>query len=750
MLRGMRLHKNIGLFLLISVVLGLIVFGMYKNQNVEQWEGMLDREEYVWEEQSDGSYRMECFSEKVDKGNYSLQVVYDSKEELQYKVVDMEQNNGKNELGKEILSGVFKDGGTETVEKFNLKKQTRKLTLYVTTKDPTIKMGYWIMNSQNYHLQDYILILISLIVIVYLMCNVFPISVRRTEWSILLVCSLFVSIPCLSTFLNTGHDLWFHLERIIGMKGAIQSGQFPVRLSTAFLTGYGFSVDMMYPELFLYIPALLYTLGVSLVSSYKFLLIIINIATAFIGYISFRNLLKSERMGIYCALLYLFNPYRLVNMYCRAAIGEVLAQIFLPLLVWGMYELILGEWEKWWIIVWGTTGIIQSHIISVEISLGFVILIVMIAILYRLWKKGETTFVLVKRFKSTLKSAILIIALNAWYLIPFLTQLSDNYSIKNQDMDMQIWALEIGDIFRLFVDFDGYSATATTARQLYLSISPVVLLGVFIYSYYAFYKKNIEKNVQKIGNACLALGGLSCYISSKLFPWNWIKNFQIIYRGLRMIQYPWRFLTYAAVFLTIVTAIAMNELFENKQQAIIGVLLGVMFIGTMNCIDEYMGGKILIERKSDVTEYVESTSSMDYYQEGTSIKEFMEQGDTVKSDKPLDIINYKRNGMNLSFDIENVMENTVLQLPIYDYNMHKVYLDGTELKTTKCVSNQLQVTIPKEKKAGHVEVKMVEWKIFKIGNVVSVLTILGWIVVKIGTRGGKNGKRKNIISCAVL
>lgn len=52
-----------------------------------------------------------------------------------------------------------------------------------------------------------------------------------------LLSGLLTSMPYFCGFLNTGHDIGFHLERIIGMTGAMESGQFPVPVEYGFYAG---------------------------------------------------------------------------------------------------------------------------------------------------------------------------------------------------------------------------------------------------------------------------------------------------------------------------------------------------------------------------------------------------------------------------------------------------------------------------------------------------------------------------------
>ena len=79
-----------------------------------------------------------------------------------------------------------------------------------------------------------------------------PVGVRRRRDAMILVAAaLFASMPCMMTAIFDGHDLFFHLNRIEGMAGALRCGQFPVRIHTSTLLGYGYAAPQFYPELFL-------------------------------------------------------------------------------------------------------------------------------------------------------------------------------------------------------------------------------------------------------------------------------------------------------------------------------------------------------------------------------------------------------------------------------------------------------------------------------------------------------------------
>ena len=144
-------------------------------------------------------------------------------------------------------------------------------------------------------------------------------------------------------YLTAGHDIRFHLYRIESIKDALLAGQFPVRLHPTFNYGYGYATATVYPELFLYIPAVLRILGVSIPTTYQFFLFLINLATAWIMYYSVRSVTKSNFAAVTASVAYTLFPYRLVCLYERAAVGEALGMCFIPLVIAGIYHVFLKK-----------------------------------------------------------------------------------------------------------------------------------------------------------------------------------------------------------------------------------------------------------------------------------------------------------------------------------------------------------------------------------------------------------------------
>lgn len=147
---------------------------------------------------------------------------------------------------------------------------------------------------------------------------------------------LAVSIPAILPLLSLGfyepHDL-HHLADIYQMFRAFSSGQIPPRLGPDFTFGYGYPLFNFYYLLPFYLGAFWYFLSGSLTASFEFVFILSVIISVFGMY-----LFLKEFVGKFAALvgsiLFLYTPYRALQIYVRGAMGEALALSLLPFVLW--------------------------------------------------------------------------------------------------------------------------------------------------------------------------------------------------------------------------------------------------------------------------------------------------------------------------------------------------------------------------------------------------------------------------------
>lgn len=135
------------------------------------------------------------------------------------------------------------------------------------------------------------------------------------------------------------HDL-HHVADIYQMARAIQSGQFPPRLGPDFTFGYGYPLFNFYYVLPFYLGALFFFLVGSLMLSFK-LVFLVSIILSVIGmYLFLKELLEHEWSAVVGAILFLYTPYRAVQIYVRGAMGEAFALAILPIFAWTIVKVV--------------------------------------------------------------------------------------------------------------------------------------------------------------------------------------------------------------------------------------------------------------------------------------------------------------------------------------------------------------------------------------------------------------------------
>lgn len=348
---------------------------------------------------------------------------------------------------------------------------------------------------------------------------------RQSFW--IFIGLLFVmSFPLLNRQLYKGDDLFFHLLRTVGIKEGILSGQFPVRVDPAFLGGYGYGSSLFYPDIFLYIPAFFQILGLTPEISYRAFLVIIMALCFFIAYTCGRGISKSHYAAIIIAVVYSLSQYNLLNLYTRAALGEVQAYIFLPLILYGLYDLVFENYEKPWLLILGFIGIAFSHTITLEIAGLMAIGMSLVGI--------KRIIIAPRKIVKLVVSVLIVILCVSWFWIPLIEQTASG-SFKFQSLapvSISNYALRIPVVFSNSFNMAGDSFSFGTATLL------LCVLRIFI-------KRDYQTIHQRKKIDLYLIAGFVClFLVSKAFPWKYAPGF------LNFILFPWRFYILASLFLS--------------------------------------------------------------------------------------------------------------------------------------------------------------------------------------------------------
>lgn len=203
----------------------------------------------------------------------------------------------------------------------------------------------------------------------------------------ILILSLISLIPILN-LLNPGlpvtHDGQDHVARIANFYQNLSEGNVIPRWAGNLNWGYGNPILMFLYPLPSYVASLFHFIGFSFIDSTKLVFGTTYIFSGLAMYLWVNTFLR-KRAAFISSLLYLFAPYRFIDLYVRGAIGEHVAFVFPPLVLYFLLK--LSKKYSYWYVIGGLlsfAGLILSHN---AISLIFLPVIFLYA-LYLLWQSN--------------------------------------------------------------------------------------------------------------------------------------------------------------------------------------------------------------------------------------------------------------------------------------------------------------------------------------------------------------------------
>lgn len=195
-----------------------------------------------------------------------------------------------------------------------------------------------------------------------------------------LVLLILISIIPLLDFFKSGlpltHDGQDHVARIASFYQSLSEGNLIPRWGGDLNWLYGSPVLMFFYPLPSYFGSLFHSLGFSFVSSVKVVFGLSFILSGVFMYLWIKDFL-GEKAGLVAGLIYMFAPYRFVDLYVRGAIGECWGFVWPPLVCW--FVLKLSKKAQWRYLAGGSlslAALILSHnalsLMFLPVILGYI------------------------------------------------------------------------------------------------------------------------------------------------------------------------------------------------------------------------------------------------------------------------------------------------------------------------------------------------------------------------------------------
>ena len=549
------------------------------------------------------------------------------------------------------------------------------------------------------------------------------------------------SLPAFRSGIYNGHDLWYHMGRIQSIAEELANGQFPVRYEAQSWYGNGYISTTMYGNIFLYIPAILYNLGLPLYRAYNIYLILVNIAGTLIALYSFKGIFKDIKWAIVATLMHMLAGYYLVNLYVRAALGEYTATIFMPLIAYGIYRIYFEENNYHFLrkispLVLGYTGIINSHILS---AVMVTIAVLAFALIYI----KET----LKHIKELLLAMGLTLLINAFFIVPFLDfYLSFDFyaDAGTVGTNIQQYGMYLSQIFGLFPLGSGGRSAWSTVDEDCFRIGLLHVLG-FVFMVIAIIINIIKRNKSKASNGyklaltCFVIGLIAAFLSSVYFPWKIFTGDNPISNVMRSVQYPNRYFVIVSFCWTLCGTFAIKFIYDNYVKSNrIAIYLGlIVLIGAIAIAQTGIFMYSLSYRNTTITSLddFERDVLQDslYIEVGTDLEKLNSAPEVINGvDCEVVDLGYEK-GSHEYLITNNGKTEAQIHLPILSYKYIYAFTEsGEEIDTSTGDNNQIVITVP-EGFSDKVSIKFVEPVLWRISEIVSVLAfacMIWWIMYR--------------------
>lgn len=667
----------------------------------------------------------------LEKGSYTFNVAYEAKAgetvtgEAAAEIIDDLAADSQGNPSPVLASVPLDPGQTEAVLTLTLPQTTRGVRVVLRG---AVTAGVTAVLSDAPVWNDTAFFMLCLLLLAGL--GVW-IALRERKGDVLpeslavAVCAVAVfvaSLPALRDFLVYGHDLAFHLTRIESIKDGLLSGQFPVRIDPTFLNGYGYASSVMYGDLFLYVPALLRLCGVSMLVSWQAFLVLLNFFTAYVAYRAVKQWTGKAEVGLIAGVVFTLGIYRLMTLYTRASAGEALAMLFYPPVIVGMVLVLTqGKGVKW--LVLGMTGLVQSHLISLQIAALGCALYTLVCVIFR-----KTSW---KNIGKLCLAAGITLLINLWFLVPLLSYSGLDLDIFHQEKQIWLHAAYLPQLFSSFVD--PYAAVTTfpgTTAEMPLSVGLLLGLGLVLYLFAAYKKREgqlEDVRLYGIGRGAAAFAILALWMASVAFPWTYVHNVPILGKVLFAVQFPWRYLGAASALLSVVFAVSVWLLFgkpERRRTLVLACLLLAIFNAAPFLDRAVQSENQTVVVKDKAADFVAPVYLPgDYLFEGTDVDAILTRSPApAVAEGDLQISSYRKDYLHISFDYA-ALEAAVVEMPLYAYPAYRAMLNGKEeLALSQGENHILAVTLPAG--GGHVEVTLRQPWTFTLADLLSLLAIL--------------------------
>lgn len=337
-----------------------------------------------------------------------------------------------------------------------------------------------------------------------------PRSGKLRLWFLILI----LSIPAVRYLFVKGYfgvsdDL--HIGWLFEMDRVVKSLQFPPRYVPDLSFGFGYPLfTFVYPFPF-YVAEIFHLIGFSLVNSVK---LVFGLSIPLSMYFMYRLLrvYMKEDFSLAGAVLYVYAPYRALELFVRGTIGEIVAFVFFPLIILSVIK------KNPYILALSFAGLILSHNIMAYMFMPFLLLFI----------------ILNKSFWTSMKGIVLGLLCSIYFWLPAILE----STLMKYDTVFNFYD-HYPALKQFITPYWGYGASVPgnyDTMSFYMGIVGILVMA-FGLILFVLKQKLFSKTEKIFINWVILIVLVSVFMMNFRSAWFW-QNLPL----LPYFQFPWRFL----------------------------------------------------------------------------------------------------------------------------------------------------------------------------------------------------------------
>lgn len=548
---------------------------------------------------------------------------------------------------------------------------------------------------------------------------------------------IFVSTPFLNPGFYAVHDDQ-QIARLFLFNKALFAGQFPVRWVDGLGFGFGYPLFIFYPPFVYMFGELLHILGFSFIDSIKLVFVCSILFSGAALYICAKEFFGKVAATV-GALFYIMVPYRALDVYVRGALAESFSFVWLPLIIWSYYK--LQSERNYSYMVLASVFLALLMITHNLILLPFLLILPFYLLFLLIISKNKK--VTVKNFTF---SMLIAAGLSAFFWLPSLAE--KQFTIVDRLLLINLANYNLHFVYpqQLWNWTWGFGGSAGLQSGISFKIGKIHIILAVMALFFALINFRSLKLKSKFFylNIYLTILFFAFFIFSAYMTTFYSKFIWDHFQPLQYLQFPWRFLTFTALFSSLLAAafVYFLRLPILKLTAFV-ILIIFLFIPNIKLFRPQFYRLDLTDSKATSNSEINwdvSLSSYEYVPNGVELfknnlgaymipvsKETLpkEKVELVNGDNI--ISNLNSTPTKISFSTKGKTQSLV-RVNNFDFPGWQAFID--DQKTEISNNNNLKLITLKVPEGMHkITVKFVNTPIINFANILSVISIIFLVII---------------------